>query len=1331
MSGLAKSPLHLAVERQDLLEVREILNSLDRDKALEIRDEEGETPLHWAAYTAGEEIVSELILFGFNVNLEDFKGNTSLHIAGTSYRAETFQCLLSFGADPLKKNREGKTPLECGFKNYSEDLAEYVGLLPIAQTSEFKILAWLGAASRGHLKILQQFIDGSRGDFDIQAVNPKDKNALHCAFHNHKEILVSTVDFLIKAGVDLDAIMNRSGETPLHRMMRGYVSYAHNAALVNVKDAYEQAVCLLLKAGADPSIQDEMDMAAIQLFELLPLAQRSETISALLKPEDLVMSSFGTAGVVECSSHAFLTAEKRFTQAERVKFLKLKMRSQSLDYESFKAKALVFLIQYFDKHFPECTFSLGAKEFFNLLSEVRYKVLDDAEKLGLARVYFYAAMQISNTAPNQYSDPDKTTVLLSEFIQAFCRLKQISGESVFWKLIKIKPLLEAEASQEALCGSSLLQCYLSLSQLITAWMENLKPSEFPGSVLVERLADQASLWASGDLAKLQQEWTKLYKAELKRRNLLGELNSEELAQLISDFGAPSENVEFPINPRELRSIVKEYQQFQKLSEICLGMGLTQLKQQVQEIQNRLKALWDSDLGLSPQEQLKKMLPLRLSPDHLRLLAVICAIGRISFGKFPYPVQVFAILGMLKNPKGRLLQIKTGEGKTLTTALAVGFLASLEINVHVITSAKDLALRDYEENKGFFNALGLSAFHVCGSRHTVKQYDQTILYGTNTDFEWIRLGDLFCKPGLEQLPSGNFCLALVDEVDNLLMDTVGNATRIAIPGRERFEWVYEPILDFVKPRREMLPWVLRKVLSAYKGGIYAEQVSGFSDEKLKTWMTSARRALYELELDKHYSIGESIRRGEKTSILHIDHGNTELIADGVERSFGVHQFLQAKHAKEGVRIHAESLTSAEISHPSFLNHYYLAIFGMTGTLGEASERNGIFQTYPGVDSFDVPTHKPCLRRNFPPIILATQGEYWSEFLRKIQAFQETRRPLLILCHSIKSSREFSSFLLSHKISHQLLNEQQHEDKDHLVLRAGHPGVITVATGSASRGTNFILTQESVDLGGLEVWKMFLPRNKRVEKQMDGRAARQGQPGSSLLFLCVEADELIGDLNIRPRSPHYLELLMESRSHKVAVDTKRSILFASRAAVFFKIECAFSKLFKQVVNELEGEFSEFFESLEKTCKKIKFVDLSAGFVVSDFSLFSGLEDAALSLLQQQFQGVKVNWKVILDGLKERYIEHLTQQWAEFFTDLYLTSGDFPMLWAKFHDELLAPLKFLLKDPKQAFVELLAMLLGVGSDYFSATESVTETAGNPACLFYKAVNQEVKAGMALTLV
>jgi len=291
------------------------------------------------------------------------------------------------------------------------------------------------------------------------------------------------------------------------------------------------------------------------------------------------------------------------------------------------------------------------------------------------------------------------------------------------------------------------------------------------------------------------------------------------------------------------------------------------------------------------------------------------------------------------------------------------------------------------------------------------------------------------------------------------------------------------------------------------GTYSEKVKNITDKKLIKWINAVKNAkLKEIKID--YVVQQS-----KVIIVDLDTGRLQI---GSRWSNGIHEMVEVK---ESVIAKSESGTIASISHPSFFD-FYKILNGITGTAGEIQERDEVRNVY-GIDTFDVPPHRPCLRKRLPTCILKSKDTKLNAIVKATKLILKTR-PILILMSDIRTSNMMSDLLKKNGIHHLVLNEEQQESEELIVYKAGQIGNVTVATNTAGRGTDIKITKAALESGGLHVIFGAFPSNLRVECQGLGRSARQGQPGSNEIFISMDeklVQELITSQNINISIPEF--------------------------------------------------------------------------------------------------------------------------------------------------------------------------------------------------------------------
>lgn len=644
-----------------------------------------------------------------------------------------------------------------------------------------------------------------------------------------------------------------------------------------------------------------------------------------------------------------------------------------------------------------------------------------------------------------------------------------------------------------------------------------------------------------------------------------------------------------------------------------------------------------------------------------LVAILMENIRRFYKILPYDTQVIAFLALIneKEPKlrGRIAQIKAGEGKSTVFAMLVAFKAIEGNFVDLITSSDYLAIRDYKKYQPLLSALGLSSSHICHQKQEQQHFHAQILYGTNADFEFALLRDGLNKPKLryslafnsDQLIARPFDTIFIDEVDNMLLDATG-AARMAIPGREACSFIYKPILDYVREEIQnqrvngetvahLKRYLNHKIHASNKA-----ELAKMPQAKLLRWLESAQIACYQKMEKRDYIVGEDIEI--------VDFANTGRISQGCQWQHGIHQFLQVKH---GLTPTPESLTAASVAHPTYFGNY-AEIYGLTGTMGEKAEREEIQEIY-SVESFDVPPHLPCQRITLAPRILADESKQREVILGEIQKMQRARRPVLVVFESIADSELMHQFLIKKGIEHQLLNETQRESEDYIVARAGQPGMVTIATNTAGRGTDILLAPESRDAGGLHQIFAFYPDNSRVEEQGVCRGARQGQPGSSNMILQARDSRILSLLASSPASclawmqtqtdASKMQILNVLRSDKIQYESIRRRLGSKKEGLYFNCLNQFFKELQTLHATLETV--ECKQQLTEICRTASSQIRDPQSVNMKKGEWKSLYVNAKMLIANQKTGKTVDWSAFIDQYCALFVTHMQAVWGAFYSQL----------------------------------------------------------------------------------
>ncbi len=709
-------------------------------------------------------------------------------------------------------------------------------------------------------------------------------------------------------------------------------------------------------------------------------------------------------------------------------------------------------------------------------------------------------------------------------------------------------------------------------------------------------------------------------------------NEEENLELLQKrMRGDDPNVAFRLPSEHLTTIERQYA---KIEEYCDSFKHLRMGQLV-ELASKLRAQ-ETEIGFSED-------------IILQLIAVGRLAAFIKFQIYARSTQIYTILGELCFEKGAMAQVKTGEGKSLIITL-LGFVLSMQNkSVHIISSDRTLAKRDQRKAVFFFDPFGISTSNICKDNAKAKRFQAQILYGTASDFEFAVMRELLdFTPLFEQkmTPIGEkrFDCVIIDELDNLTIDTASNQARLSARKEETHEWVYFPIFthvrdNFNKGGFDLVSTTssvhkLREFLEGYSHGTFKDRIHHLADEQLETWLISAFKALYQLSEYRDYVVRPKPKKemGDNDKVVVIvDAENTGRLMWGSRWSNGLHEFVEVKHSMIPQR---ESLCPITLSHPVFYQ-MYRSLYGLSGTLGSPFEREEIKDIY-DIPSFDIPTFRPLIRKDLSPVIVPTQEAYFQKMQKIVAECRKQQRPILVLCKTIQDSQNIGSYLKKAGIPFELLNELQEKSEEEILENAGCPGAVTVATNTAGRGTDIILKGESEKNGGLHVLITFYPDSKRVEDQARGRAGRQGQKGSSEILISRESLENIPpnltDLEIL----NFLEVQRTSRTkmmkqiHLLQSETERHVFGYVRQ---------FYELFGKFEDLLNNE--TFLESAASALSKRKIqsktIDLE-NLKLQDRKI----ADEALKLLIDSEQDV-VKWKTLLQQTGKRIQSHVLNLWA----------------------------------------------------------------------------------------
>ena len=459
-----------------------------------------------------------------------------------------------------------------------------------------------------------------------------------------------------------------------------------------------------------------------------------------------------------------------------------------------------------------------------------------------------------------------------------------------------------------------------------------------------------------------------------------------------------------------------------------------------------------------------------------------------------------MLGGITLHQGRIAEMRTGEGKTLVATLPTYLNALTGRGVHVITVNDYLARRDSEWMGKLYTFLGLSVGLIVHGKESVERkaaYNADITYGTNNEFGFDYLRDnMVMSP--DQMVQRPLHFAIVDEVDSILIDEARTPLIISGPGEQSTDLYYKLSKVVEKMRRDVDYTIdeTSNTISATEEGISkAEKALGLSNlydgdnMAYSHHFAQALKAHFMMTLDKDYVVKE----GE---VVIVDEFTGRLMF-GRRYSDGLHQAIEAK---EGVKIERESKTLSTIT---FQNYFrmYKKLGGMTGT---AKTEEGEFISIYNLPVTTIPTHRPIVRVDDPDTIFKTRRAKNKAIVRDIVERYRLGQPVLAGTTSIVQSEEFSKALKKAGIPHQVLNAKFHDVEAEIIKNAGQKGAITIATNMAGRGTDIVLGEGVSELGGLYVLGTERHESRRIDNQLRGRCARQGDPGESRFYISLEDD-----------------------------------------------------------------------------------------------------------------------------------------------------------------------------------------------------------------------------------
>ena len=543
----------------------------------------------------------------------------------------------------------------------------------------------------------------------------------------------------------------------------------------------------------------------------------------------------------------------------------------------------------------------------------------------------------------------------------------------------------------------------------------------------------------------------------------------------------------------LRSLFDfEYKELRKFMKIA---------DQIEAKSDEYEKLTDKQLQ-HKTEEFKKELEKGKTLDDILVdaFATVREAAKRVINEKPFYTQV---LGALAIHYGNIAEMKTGEGKTLTSVMPAYLNALTGEGVHIITVNEYLASRDAAWMGQIFEFLGLTVgtnLRDLSPAEKRERYNCDILYSTNNEigFDYLRDNMVVRKEDRVQRPL-NF--AIVDEVDSVLIDEARTPLIIS-GGAMHSNNQYMDAQRFVRDLKENEDFIIdektKSINLTDEGSKKCEKFYGIDNmydikySALVHHINQALRANFTMKNEVDYVVQDG-------KVVIVDQFTGRLM-QGRAFSEGLHQAIEAK---EGVKINEETKTLATITFQN-LFRMYKKLSGMTGTAKtEEEEFRNIYNMY----VIQIPTNKPVIRKDMADLIFATKQDKYNAIIKEIKERHATGQPVLVGTIAIETSELISNMLKKERIKHEVLNAKNHAREAEIIAKAGEIGSVTIATNMAGRGTDIKLGEGVKELGGLCVIGTERHESRRIDNQLRGRAGRQGDPGYTQFFVSFEDDLMV--------------------------------------------------------------------------------------------------------------------------------------------------------------------------------------------------------------------------------
>lgn len=539
------------------------------------------------------------------------------------------------------------------------------------------------------------------------------------------------------------------------------------------------------------------------------------------------------------------------------------------------------------------------------------------------------------------------------------------------------------------------------------------------------------------------------------------------------------NKVFDLNKRDLKRLEKVADQVEAFAKDMEALTDDQLRAKTDEFKERFESGSD------------------LSEIQAEAFAVVREAAKRVLDMYPFRVQ---IMGAASLHEGNISEMKTGEGKTLTSTMAVYLNAITGKGVHVVTVNEYLASRDAAEMGQLYNFLGLTVglnLNSLNKDEKREAYAADITYSTNNElgFDYLRDNMVLYKEEHVQRP---LYYAVIDEVDSILIDEA--RTPLIISGQAaKSAQLYQQSNALVRVLRKEEDYSYdesTKGVVLTEAGIEKVEKAFGIDNLFDLTHVRLNHAINQ-SLKAHASMHNDVDYVVQEGNVVIVDSFTGRLMKGRRYSDGLHQAIEAK---EGLEIQNESMTMATITFQNYFRMYE-KLSGMTGTAKTEEEE---FRNIYNMNVIVIPTNRVIGRDDRADLIYASMEGKYKAVAEDIAQRHKAGQPVLVGTVAIETSEIISNLLTKHGIRHNVLNAKNHEREAEIITTAGHKGSVTIATNMAGRGTDIKLGEGVIEVGGLAVIGTERHESRRIDNQLRGRSGRQGDPGVTQFYLSMEDD-----------------------------------------------------------------------------------------------------------------------------------------------------------------------------------------------------------------------------------